>query len=259
MEYQYHEIEENYEAMKSQDGGVWRYLPHRSLSREEVAQVKPVFGDVTGTIGDTSLRYVGMRKHGIEKNMRIYRYQNKLSFFEKTVGYIPVSDPNGKKGFVRIRKKSVNKILLILAIVVLIISGSIAAILMNQKTDPNLDEHAIAYQLPDGVKNSDPNSILLPGFDVLTMNYETNTVDAALLNPEGNECYFTFSIMLKEGGSELYHTGLIKPGMAVTSFKIRKKLEKGTYPILIKVDAADLNNPENFYNGGVIEAELAVK
>ena len=94
---------------------------------------------------------------------------------------------------------------------------------------------------------------------MLEMNEETQTVDAALLNPDGNECYFKYIITLKENGEELYRTGLIKPGTAVVGFKSVKKLEKGSYPIVIKIEAADLKDTEHLYNGGAIEADLEVK
>lgn len=161
-----------------------------------------------------------------------------------------------KKGHGTGRKKSVMKILLTVVLVFIAALGGFIFAMRNQEV--KLDETAIAYQMPGGIENTDPESIMLPGYDVLEMNAETQMVDIALFNPEGNDCYFRFHIIEKNDNKELYQTGLIKPGTAVTQFKIEEKLKKGEYPILIKVDTVDLNNPDNAYNGGVIEAVLKV-
>ena len=167
------------------------------------------------------------------------------------------SSQDRKAGYVRIKKKTFRKVLITVILLLLLAAGVLIALLYNR--GPDLDKNAIAYQLPDGVKNTDPDSILLPGFDVLEMNYATQKVDAAFLNPEGNECFFTYSVTLKSDGTRLYQTGLIKPGTAVTSFQAEKKLEKGEYPIIILVEASDMKEPEKKYNGGAVEAVLEVK
>ena len=86
-----------------------------------------------------------------------------------------------------LKKKTFRKVLITVIPLLLLAAGVLIALLYNR--GPDLDKNAIAYQLPDGVKNTDPDSILLPGFDVLEMNYATQKVDAAFLNPEGNECF----------------------------------------------------------------------
>lgn len=255
MEYPYRDTKGEFGEMKSRDGGVWSYLPNDSSCSG--GEDKEVFGDVTGAAGYANLPHISMQQEGKKKTMRLYGYKHKLSFFEKVLGYIPVSSPNGKAGYARIRVRSAKKILAVIILLLVLTAGVTAAFLRNRP--PALDENAIAYQLPDGVKNTDPDSILLPGFDVLEMNDATQEVEAALLNPEGNECFFQFSITLKSDGTELYRTDLIKPGTAVTKFKINKKLEKGRYPIVITVETSDLKDPESFYNGGAVEAVLEVE
>lgn len=167
----------------------------------------------------------------------------------------PYRDTEGE--FVKKKSRPAKKRLAAVILLLVLAAGGTAAFLLNR--GPVLDDNAIAYQLPDGIKNTDPDSILLPGFDVLGMNYSTQEVEAALLNPEGNECYFKFSITLKSDGTELYHSDLIRPGMAVTRFKINKKLEKGRYPIVIAVETSDLEDYESYYNGGAVEAVLEVE
>lgn len=257
MEYPYRDMEGEFGKIKSRDGGVWSYIPDLTYDGSGDGKEDAVFGDVTGAPGYANLRYISRQQKGKSKTMRLYRYKQKLSFFEKILGYIPVSSPNGRDGYARIRVRSAEKILAVVILLLAVAAGGAAAFLLNR--GPALDGNAIAYQLPDGVKNTDPDSILLPGFDVLEMNYATQEVEAALLNPEGNECFFKFSITLKSDGTELYHTGLIKPGTAVTKFKINKNLEKGEYPIVITVETSDLKDPESYYNGGAVEAVLEVE
>ncbi|MBO1722676.1 hypothetical protein [Extibacter sp. GGCC_0201] len=154
-------------------------------------------------------------------------------------------------------KRPVRKIMTVILLLLIAAAGVTAA--LTYERGPDLDKHAIAYQLPNGVKNTDPDSILMPGYDVLEMDLATKKVEVALLNPEGNDCYFKFHIILKSDGSTLYQTGLIKPGTAVTSFKIDKELKEGEYPIVLNVEAADMKDPDNLYNGGAIEAVLEVE
>lgn len=257
MEYQYKEMKEVSKKLKSSDGGIWPYISFKTFLDEGLDKESSIFGDVTGTTGDTVHPFVSKEYDGEKKMMRLYRYHGKLSFFDKVLGYACVITPNGKKGYVRIIKKSMLKILLMIGILTAVCAGGMVALLWDN--GPSLDKDAIAYQLPDGNKNTDPNSILLPGYDVLVMNYATQNVDIALLNPDGNECYFKYHIILKDSGNELYTTGFIKPGTAVTRFKVDKKMPKGKYAIIIRIDAADLKDPEKLYNGGAIEAVLEVK
>lgn len=256
MVYQYKETD-GVNEIKFKNNGTWKYVPSKLFINTEKDDDSVIFGDVTGVKAEKSLRYVSMDQAEKKYTLRIFRYKSRLTFFDKVIGYISVLNPNGQSGYVRIRKKSVKKILLSVLLLFLMLAGGYTALNYNQ--GPNLDENAIAYQLPDGVKNTDPNSILLPGYDILEMDSKTQKVDAALLNPEGNECYFKFSIILKSNQSELYQTGLIKPGTAITSFKINQKLKKGKYPIIIKVEATDIKDTDMHYNGGAIEAVLEVK
>lgn len=257
MDYQYKKMEGTSKKLKAQDGTFWPYIPLKSFFDEEMDKESIIFGDATGQVDNTAPRIISMEQGGEKKTMSMLRYRRRLSFFDKVFGYIMVVAPAGKEGYVRIRKKSPLKISIVIGLLIAVLAGGITVAIWDK--DPNLDENAIAYQLPGRIRNTDPDSILLPGYDTLEMNHATQKVDIALLNPDGNECSFKYHIILKDTGEELYQTGLIKPGTAVTSFTVSKNLEKGEYPIIIKVDTADLEDPEKLYNGGAIEAVLEVK
>lgn len=257
MEYQYKKAKAATRKLKGQDGGVWAYIPLKEFLAQGMDRESIIFGDASGSSGDNAPLHISMQQNGEEKTLRMHRYRGKLSFFDKVLGYIMATASNGKEGYVRIRKRSYIKIWILTGVLMTVIAGGVTAIFWDR--GPSLDKNAIAYQLPGQVKNTDPDAIMLPGYDVLTLKQATKRVDIALLNPDGNTCYFKFTIVLKDSGEELYKTGLIKPGTAVTSFTVEKDLKKGTYPIVIKVDTADLKDPENMFNGGAVEATLEVK
>lgn len=257
IEYQYQKIKGMSGKLKSHDGGVWSYIPLKTFLEKENYNEGIIFGDVSGKAGGESPMLISMHQGEEKKTMSVQRSRSKLSFFDKVPGYIMAVSPRGQEGYVRIVKKSLLKIWITIAVLLVILAGVIIAATWDR--GPTLDKNAIAYQLPGEVKNTDPESIMLPGFDTLVMNYNTHKVDIALLNPDGNDCYFRYHIVLKDSGEELYKTGLIKPGTAVTSFKVDKKLKKGKYPIVINVDTVSLKDQDKSYNGGAIEAVLEVK
>ena len=257
MEYRYIKVEETQKKLKARDGSIWPYIPQKTFLEKEMDKESIIFGDVTGQVDESAPRLISMQQGEEKRTMRIRLYRSKLSFFDQVSGYMMAMAPTGKEGYVRVRKKSPLKISIAIGLLLVVLARGITAALWDR--GPSLDKNAIAYQMPGGIKNTDPESIMLPGFDTLVMNYATQKVDIALLNPEGNECLFKYHIILKDSGKELYKTGLIKPGTAVTSFEVQEKLEKGKYPIVVKVDTADLKDPEKLFNGGAVEAVLEVK
>ncbi len=122
---------------------------------------------------------------------------------------------------------------------------------------PGLDKTAVSYHI-DGVKNTDEDSILLPGLSVLNGKANDTHIKAVLMNPDGNGCYFKYTIIQKDSEEVLYTSGLIEPGKAVTEFDLNKKLKAGKYPIQVIVETNDLKNPEIVYNAGNIDAQLVV-
>ena len=80
----------------------------------------------------------------------------------------------------------------------------------------------------------------------------------ALINPDGNECYFTYSIKLADTGEELYRSGLIPPGKAVMEFDLNRALSAGEYPVEVTVRTRDLKDVNIEYNAGNIDTHLEV-
>ena len=208
---------------KDKNGTEWSYLPLSSASEQNVHH-RDIVGDIplknnTEAVGE-------LYSEEGNQSCSIAQYREKLKYSEKMKGYIPCESEDGQQGYVRVLGTAVGKILApIIAAVIILAGAAVAAWYFTSQSGPPLDKAAIAYQMPNGLKNEDPNQIMLPGFSTLTMNAQTGQVRAALVNPEGNPCYFTYVIVLKDTQEELYRTGLLEPGTAVTEFTIEKYLD----------------------------------
>lgn len=74
-----------------------------------------------------------------------------------------------------------------------------------------------------------PDSIAIPGYEMLQLTAGTKKQTLSLPNPPQNMCYFQLSLYL-EDGTLLWESELIKPGKTSKPIVLEKELEKGTYP-----------------------------
>lgn len=190
---------------------------------------------------------------------RLHPYQRKKSRLERTVGYIDVSTDMEKDVYVRIVKRTLFRGLILPILILLMLVGGVFLgwWLSRQNQVPGLDETAVSYRV-EGLKNTDPESISLPGISLLEMEAGQSTVEFPLVNPEGNDCYMKYTIQETATSEVLYESGLIEPGMAVLSFDLNRTLDPGTYDILIKVRTSDINDYTVELNGAQIPAKLVV-
>jgi len=84
--------------------------------------------------------------------------------------------------------------------------------------------------------------IEFPGTDDVRMSAESTDVKMLLLNPKNNSCYFSFEIILKNTGSPLYSSGLVKPGMCIDEIALPSGLPKGRYGAIMKIHAYSLKD-----------------
>lgn len=80
----------------------------------------------------------------------------------------------------------------------------------------------------------------------------------ALLNPEGNPCYFTFEIVLKDSGETIYTSKQVPPGKVISNVTLNRALSPGEYDAIIKITT---NSTEDMHamNGANVETVLVVK
>lgn len=250
MRFEFRGIEDAKSQWKDKKGNLWDYIPEKNITNE--IELNQLVGDV----GANRKERIGNLY--CEKNrIPVQKVQMKVSFGKKVLGYIPCTDTNGNEGYVRILKRSLVPILIPLLILLLVVS--VLFLWQNGKEDKSfLDEAAIAYQMPNGVKNENPEEIMMPVFSTLYTKKDGSSVEASLANPEGNPCYFKYQILLKDNRKSLYSGEWIEPGYAVREIKLKEKLEPGEYPIIIKIKTGSLDDYKQELNGGEIEALLKV-
>lgn len=238
-------------------GRGWKYIPVQGAGAEKISHDK-VVGDVFVNRAQMPVDYLTAElTDGTSESTPVYAYKEKLSFLEKTVGYVP--DSKERDRYARIVKKSLAKLLVPLVLVLIVAAVLLAYFRPWAHQDgPNLDKTAIAYQMPNGIKNEDPTRIMMPFFDEITIT-KNGQGKVALVNPDGNTCYFKYVLTLKDGDQMVYESGLIQPGMAVTEWYLDSPLEAGEYEGTLKIETSDLEDYTQAANGADYVVKIMVE
>ena len=163
------------------------------------------------------------------------------------------------------------KTLAILAVVViLLVAGGVTLGLNWQKwfgdtpvTDeftPDIDPDAQDWnggELPDQ-GGEEEVGIKIPGYPSITIPADTTDVTVALLNPEGNPCYFTFELVLSDTDEVLYTSKMVPPGQMVSDITLSRALPAGEYNATIRITTASLEDGSAM-NGANVETVLIVQ
>jgi len=123
--------------------------------------------------------------------------------------------------------------------------------------DPGADDWN-GEKLPDKTDDAPAAGIKIPGYPSIILPKDQKTVNVALLNPEGNPCYFTFEIVLKDTGESLYKSKLVPPGKAINEITMSRALSAGEYDATIKITTTSLEDGSAM-NGANVETVLIVK
>lgn len=197
-----------------------------------------------------------------EDRIGLYEYRPRKRWSEKTIGYIPVraEGREDKPCCVRVIGRSLLKTILMPILLLCLLAGIILGMLWYIRDDdvPGLDESQIAYHV-EGMVNTDPDQIMLPGISGISIQAGETHVEHVLFNPEGNPCYFKFHLVMDDTGEELYTSGLIEPGNAVMEFDLTRPLEAGEYPVTVQVETHPLDDPEGEMNQGAVRTTLSVE
>lgn len=105
---------------------------------------------------------------------------------------------------------------------------------------------------------TDGSGITLPGYTSITFPAGARRVEVILPNPTNNPCYFRYTLTLKETGEQIYQSGLIPPGMAVTEIKLSHALKRGDYTLHIEIETFSLTDRTPM-NGGTQDVPLSVR
>lgn len=96
------------------------------------------------------------------------------------------------------------------------------------------DENARPY-LGDAVETVNGPDYLLPCYERIVVTADDPDVRMILLNPEENQRYFTFEIVLKDYAESLYISGLVGPGMCIDSFTLGRTLPEGEHKAVLVI------------------------
>ena len=122
-----------------------------------------------------------------------------------------------------------------------------------------LDENAGQYT---GEKPKDnggaSEGIKIPGYPSIAIAKDSEDVQMALMNPEGNPCYFKFELVLKDSGETIFESKYVKPGDCIYDVHLNKPLGSGEYPATIKISTIALDQ-ETPLNGANVETVLIAK
>lgn len=169
-----------------------------------------------------------------------------------------------KQGIVLTRKK----LALVGLVVLLLVAGGVFVGLSwgrwfggdpPAQAAPGIDPNAQAWTgqpLEDAGGAS--SGIQIPGYPSISLPADTREVAVALLNPEGNPCYFTFELALRDSGEVLYTSQLVPPGQAIYEITLSRPLEAGEYDAVIRISTTSLEDGSPM-NGANVETVLTVQ
>lgn len=162
-------------------------------------------------------------------------------------------------------------LIILLAVVILLVTGGIV-LGMNwnrwfgpdtaetAQFSPDIDPDAGDWsgsELPE--KNEEEAvGIKIPGYPSINLPADKKDVSISLLNPEGNPCYFTFELVLKDTDEVLYTSKMVPPGQMISDITLSRALSAGEYQATIRITTASLEDGSAM-NGANVETVLIVQ
>lgn len=107
-------------------------------------------------------------------------------------------------------------------------------------------------------KSGGASGIKIPGYGELTIGKDAGGFQMSLVNPEGNPCYFKYTLEIPEMSAVLYDSDLIEPGKAITEFAVENLPEKGDYDLYINISTYSLDESLESMNGAQVKTILHV-
>lgn len=178
---------------------------------------------------------------------------------------------DNKDGEITLKKKHI--VIIIIIILLLLIGAVTVGMNWNNRfggnstytpvisqNEPDIDPNAGDYngQQPED-KGGESKGIKIPGYPSITLPADTKDVTVALLNPEGNRCYFKFELVLKNSGETLYTSKLVPPSKCISNITLSKPLSAGGYDAVIKISTTSLEDGTTPMNGANVDTVLVVK
>ncbi len=177
-----------------------------------------------------------------------FDHYNKRRFFSYTKQYVRT----GENSFTKIQRS----LAVIIIPILLVTSMLVGLTFIPSKPDkPHMPWTPV---IEDTTGNSDnngeeqrPAGIQVKGFTEWTIPAnKTEGLGIDLENPDGNPCYFSFEIKLKDSGEVIYKSNMVPPGEKIHKIDISREFSQGDYPIIIHIytneleTGAEMNSPE---------------
>lgn len=100
-----------------------------------------------------------------------------------------------------------------------------ALILISKNDMPSQQDNGILSE--EMIIQNNPDSIAIPGYELLEFDANSRTQTLCLSNPTQNVCFFQISLYLEE--MLLWKSDLIEPGKTSEPILLTQVLKKGTY------------------------------
>lgn len=121
--------------------------------------------------------------------------------------------------------------------------------------EPGTRDFKAAQKLPD---DYGATRIIIPAFQPLYVKAGDTAVKTVLWNPEKNQVYFQFDLVLKNTQEVVYKSRLVPPGQAIYELSLKRSFDSGVYPLTVRVTTYDIEEYEQQMNGGEVETSLNV-
>lgn len=101
--------------------------------------------------------------------------------------------------------------------------------------------------------------IQIPGYKSIVIPAGKKEVSVELTNPEENKVYFEISFYLPETDETIYTSKLIKPGQHLYDITLKKEMEAGEYPLVVKYATYSADEERTPKNSAEVNCTLVVK
>lgn len=168
------------------------------------------------------------------------------------------------------QKKDRKKRLIIAIIIIVVLIAAAAAVLIAYRMGQSrstgndnangvvLDDNASEWNQDLEDLSGGQSGIKIPGYGSITVPAGASTWQITLANPEGNNCYFQYSITIDDSETPVYESDYIEPGKAITEFEVSEPLEAGEYEIHLNIATYSMDGNNTRMNGADVTADLHV-
>lgn len=154
--------------------------------------------------------------------------------------------------------KKRNAVICGLIALLLLAAIAVCAVLLNRTEQSaggmKLEKNTVSWE-QEMKRANEAADIQIPYYSDIYMQGGSDEIEMYLVNPKENDCYFTYTLILKESGEQIYQSGLIEPGQAVDLVKLERKIESGEYALNMRIDTYTLET-ETPLNNAIVSTKL---